>query len=148
MLLPLYEDGLEIHGVEYNWEMIRVARLNLDRTRRRVSICRADVGRLPYAGGMFNTLVNTMAFTGYPDGEAAMSEMHRVLKPEGKLVMVDVNYPQDENWLGVRLTQAWIALGDLVRVLDPVFRGAGFDVQHEQIGGWGSVHLYVATKTG
>jgi len=48
--------------------------------------------------------------------------------------------------MGVLLAKMWMSLGDILRDMGPVFRGAGFEFKDEEIGGWGSVHLYVATK--
>ena len=94
----------------------------------------------------FDTIVNTMAFTGYPDARKAMSELSRVLKTGGKLVMVDIAYPKDGNWKGVLATKFWIAFGDLVRDMDALFKEFDFEVRDREIGGFGSVHLYIGTK--
>jgi hypothetical protein len=60
--------------------------------------------------------------------------------------MIDVNYPKDGNWLGVALVNLWKRTGDLIRDMPGLFSEFGFDASDEEIGGWGSVHLYVASK--
>ena len=145
-LLPLYGEEVDVHGVEYNHEMIEIAGRNLSRKKRQAALHQGDVTCLPFRSGVFDTVVNTMAFTGYPDGTAAMAEMNRVLKSGGRLVMVDVNYPNDGNRPGVRAARLWMALGDILRDMDAAFRDSGFEYTDTEIGGWGSVHLYVATK--
>jgi ubiquinone/menaquinone biosynthesis C-methylase UbiE len=147
-LLDLYEQSVEIYGVEYNREMISIAKRNSTKRDRYIAFQQADVNHLPFQSGVFDTVVNTMAFTGYPDGHAAMAEMNRVLRRGGKLVMVDVNYPRDGDRVGVQLARLWMKLGDILRDMDPIFRDAGFEYLDKEIGGWGSVHLYVATKVG
>jgi ubiquinone/menaquinone biosynthesis C-methylase UbiE len=147
-LLDRYGPQAVVYALEYNRTMLEIARRNLGPTGRAVSFQRGDVAHLPYQSGAFDTLVNTMAFTGYPDGAAAMMEMARVLRPGGRLVMVDVNPPQDGNRTGVWLARAWSALGDILRDMEPLFRAAGLAYVDREIGGWGSVHLYVATKGG
>jgi len=104
------------------------------------------VESLPYEDNSFDTVVNTMAFTGYPDAQKALSELHRVLKPDGKLAMVDVAYPKNGNWLGVQATKFWIAFGDLVRDMHKLFQAFNFETTDQEIGGFGSVHLYIAKK--
>ncbi|NIP97768.1 MAG: class I SAM-dependent methyltransferase, partial [Akkermansiaceae bacterium] len=47
--------------------------------------------------------------------------MRRVLKPGGRLVMVDVNFPRDGNWRGTLLAQGWKAAGDLIRDVPHLF---------------------------
>jgi ubiquinone/menaquinone biosynthesis C-methylase UbiE len=145
-LLNLYPGDVEIFALEYNQEMINIARRNLRQGVRRVAFQRGDVYHLPFPRNTFDTLVNTMAFSGYPHGLPAMLEMSRVLKDGGKLLMVDVGYPRDVNWAGIQMARMWMKLGDLLRDMDPIFRDGGFEHLDEEIGGWGSVHLYVATK--
>ena len=111
------------------------------------NIQQGNVERLPYEDAYFDSIVNTMAFTAYPDGQKAISEMHRVLKPGGKIVMVDVDYPFDRNRVGTFITKAWIAGGDIVRDMEPLFKKFDFEYTDEEIGGYGSVHLYIAKKS-
>ena len=87
-----------------------------------------------------------MSFTGYPHAAKAMAELRRVLKPAEYLVMVDINYPRNGNRLGSALVALWRHACDLIRDMDALFREFGFAVTDEEIGGFGSVHLYVATK--
>ena len=77
---------------------------------------------------------------------AALSEMHRVLKQGGKLILIDVNFPADGNWLGTMMTNGWKLAGDLVRDIGGLLRQFDFDYTHEEIGAFGSIHLYVARK--
>jgi ubiquinone/menaquinone biosynthesis C-methylase UbiE len=87
-----------------------------------------------------------MSFSGYPDGNKAIGELHRVLKPSGRLVMLDVNYPSDKNRIGMALTRMWISFGDIIRDMDALFERYEFTYQDEEVGGFGSVHLYIADK--
>lgn len=60
--------------------------------------------------------------------------------------MIDVGYPLDGNWLGCGLIEMWKRAGDVIRDMPALFDSFGFDVWEDSIGGFGSVHLYVATK--
>jgi hypothetical protein len=87
-----------------------------------------------------------MAFSGYPNGQRAMSELHRVLRPQGRIAMIDVGYPRDGNRLGCTLTGLWKRSGDVIRDMPALFNSYGFDVFEEPIGAFGSIRLYVATN--
>lgn len=145
-LMCQYAARYETYGLEYNTKFVSLVRKNLMRLSLPADIRQGDVMAMPYADAYFNSIVNTMAFSAYPDGNLAMSEMHRVLKPGGKLLIVDVNYPRDRNRLGVLATRAWMAAGDIIRDMAPLFEQFGFSYYDEEIGGFGSVHLYVAEK--
>jgi len=145
-LMTQYASRFETSGIDFNAEMIATAQRNLARTGLRTGLCQADVAALPFDAASFDTVVNTMSFSGYPDPDAAMSEILRVLVPGGRLVLIDVNYPNDGNRFGTWLAQSWTRAGDRINDLVRLLDGAGFTYTDTEIGGWGSVHLYVATK--
>ena len=146
-LLTQFADRFRAFGIDYNAVMAKTARRNLERRGLTANLQQADVLYLPYASNSFDTLVNTMAFSGYPDGTGALTEMERVLKPGGRLVMVDINYPKNRNWAGMALTKFWMASGDIIRDIERLFDESGWEFKEEEIGGFGSVHLYLLQKT-
>lgn len=151
-LMTQYAERFEVHGIDLNERMVAVAQDNLRKSGLSAKLQRGNVESLPFADHFFDTVLCTMAFSGYPNAQRALSEMVRVLNPNGRVVLIDVNYPANENWLGVTLTRFWLRSGDLVRDMDAVFETSQLSHSDEEIGGCGSVHLYVAsprgTKTG
>jgi ubiquinone/menaquinone biosynthesis C-methylase UbiE len=145
-LLTKYADRFQTFGIDYNAAMTQTAKRNLRKNGLTANLQQADVSHLPYASHSFDTLVNTMAFTGFPDGKAALAEMGRVLKPDGVLVMIDVGYPEDRNWLGMVFTKFWMASGDIIRDMGALFDDSDWVFQEEEIGGFGSIHLFVARR--
>ena len=143
-LLTQYADRFQVYGIDYNAAMAKTAQTNLSQRDLKADLQQADVNFLPYATNSFDTIVNTMAFSGYADGKQALAEMGRVLKPDGRLVMIDINYPRNRNWLGTNLVRFWMASGDIIRDMDELFNSSGWTFEEEEIGGFGSVHLYIA----
>lgn len=133
----------ETYGIDYNLRMVQTAWRNLESKNLVAGLSQADVVRLPFDTGFFDTIVSTMAFTGYPDGAKALTEIKRVLRPGGILIIIDINYPSDENWLGMILTRGWQASGDLIRDMGRLFDQCGLISRDLEIGGFGSVHLYL-----
>ena len=145
-LLTQYAGRVQASAVDLNEKMVEITTKNLRRAGLTADVQRADVEALPYADETFDTVVNTMSFSGYPNGRAALQEMSRVLKPGGRLVLIDVGYPDDENKLGTLLTELWRRSGDLIRDMETLLHEAGFDYRKKAIGGFGSMHLYLAIK--
>jgi ubiquinone/menaquinone biosynthesis C-methylase UbiE len=145
-LISQYAQQHNTYGIDYNWELSCVAKQNLEKFGAQAQLQQADIAYLPYSSASFDTVVNTMAFTGYPDGKKAITEIHRVLKPNGRFVLVDIDYPQDRNWLGTKATQLWAISGDILRDMQALFEQSDFDYSEKEVGGFGSVHLYIATK--
>lgn len=144
-LMTQYADRFEVHGVDLNNRMVGIAKKNLGRSGLSAELQQGNVESLPFPDDFFDTVLCTMAFSGYPNAQMALSEMVRVLKPNGRVVLVDVNYPANGNRLGVMLTRFWVQSGDLVRDIDTLFEINQLSYSNEEIGGCGSIHLYVAS---
>lgn len=145
-LLMQYANKYETYGIDFNDNMVEIAKTNLSRKGIRATLQQANVEKLPFPENHFDTVVNTMAFSGYPDGKQAMSEFFRVLKDGGLLLMVDFDYPSDRNRIGCWLTRLMESAGDTIRDIPKIIQEFPFEYTEEEIGGFGSVHLYIARK--
>ena len=135
-----------ITGIDYNEKMIEITEKKLQSKKIKAKLLQANVEKLPFENNTFNTVINTMAFTGYPDGDKALSEIKRVLKPGGKLLMVDFDYPKNRNFIGVCSVRMWMKFGDIIKDINALLKKHKFDYTDRQIGGFGSVHLFVCEK--
>jgi len=102
-LMANYAGKYHVNGIDYSNAMIQITKNKLANKGLSASISRGNVENLPYPNNTFDTVINTMAFTGYPDGEKALSEMKRVLKKSGKLLLLDFDYPSDKTSSGIHL---------------------------------------------
>ncbi len=145
-LLMQYANNHETYGIDFNNKMIEIAKKNLLRKGIKANLQWANVEQLPYPDNYFETVVNTMSFSGYPNGKKAMGEFYRVLKVGGKLLIIDFDYPSDRNRLGYWLTRLMDSGGDTIRATSRLLQGFPFEYTEDEIGGFGSVHLYKARK--
>jgi ubiquinone/menaquinone biosynthesis C-methylase UbiE len=145
-LMMQYADKYETYGIDFNAEMVEVARKNLSGKGIKASLHQANVEELPYPDNYFDTVINTMAFSGYPNERNAMSEFYRVLKNDGKLLIVDFDYPANRNRFGYWLTKLMESAGDTIRYISKSLQEFSFEFTEEEIGGFGSVHFYRARK--
>ena len=145
-LLLQFADDYETHGIDINNNMIEMANKNLSQKGIKASLQWANVEELPFPDNYFDTVVNTMAFSGYPNGKQALAEFHRVLKERGRLLIVDFDYPSNRNIFGYWLVKLMESAGDTIRDMSKILPDCHFEFTEEEIGGFGSVHFYVARK--
>ncbi len=87
--LAHYPEGVSLTGLDLTPEMLEIARQRAREIGRDVTLKEGDAHSLPFADGSFDTVVCTYSLCGIPDPNRALSEMKRVLRPGGKLVLVD-----------------------------------------------------------
>ena len=102
-LLTRFANQFETYGVDLNERMVNIVRKNLKKRGLSAELYQANIESLPFENETFDTIVNTMAFSGYPDGNKTISEIRRVLKTGGRLIIIDINYPQNGNRVGKKL---------------------------------------------
>jgi len=85
--------------------------------------------------------------TGYPDGDKALSEMKRVLKENGKLLLLDFDYPSNKNIVGYSLVKIGEKYGDVMKNIKAYLKRSGLTYREINVGGFGSVYLFVCSKT-
>ena len=93
-------NNYEIYGIDYNDKMLEITENKIKKLNITAKLSEGNVEKLPFPDDTFDTVINTMAFTGYPDGDKAMIELKRVLKHGGKLLLVDFDYPKNRNRFG------------------------------------------------
>lgn len=84
-----YPADVRLTGVDLSPEMLAVAETTAKKLGRRVELEEGDAQELPFADRCFDTVVCTYALCSVPDEAQAISEMKRVLKPSGRLILVD-----------------------------------------------------------
>ena len=87
--LDKYPHDVKLTGIDLSEEMLAVARGRTRELGRSVQLQQGDAHALPFADNAFDTVVCTFGLCAIPDLDAALNEMARVLRPGGKLILVD-----------------------------------------------------------
>jgi ubiquinone/menaquinone biosynthesis C-methylase UbiE len=83
--LRRYPPGTPLVAVEPDARMIGAAR----RRAPEVLLVRASAEALPFGDGAFDTVVASLVFCTVPDADRGLAEVRRVLRPDGRLRMVE-----------------------------------------------------------
>lgn len=87
--LPFYAGDVELSGIELSPAMLAVARRRAADGPLKADLREGDAEHLPYPAGAFDTVVCAISLCTIPHPAAAIAEMHRVLAPGGRLLLVD-----------------------------------------------------------
>lgn len=145
-LLTKYPPICRVYGLDFNERMVRRAKVKVMAVGGKAKLIQGNVEAMPYPDGFFDVVVNTMAFSGYPDGKSAMVEMLRVLKPGGQLLLLDYDYPENRNvggWLMVRFIEL---CGDIMKDIGGILDELKVSYERIEIGCFGSVQLFLIRK--
>ena len=87
--LPLYDQGVRVTGIDLSPEMLAIARDRLAGTAADIELKEGNAHALPFPDESFDSIVCTYSLCNIPDPYRAVGEMKRVLRPGGKLILVD-----------------------------------------------------------
>ncbi|ONF68720.1 class I SAM-dependent methyltransferase [Amycolatopsis keratiniphila] len=87
--LPLYPGEVTLTGIDLSDGMLAIARDRAERLGHPVTLRRADAHDLPFDADSFDTVVCTLGLCAIPDDGKALREMARVLRPGGRLILLD-----------------------------------------------------------
>lgn len=96
--LPYYPPETALAGIDLSPVMRAAARDRARSLGQDVDLREASADALPFSAGSFDTVVCTVSLCDIPDDRAAIGEMFRVLRPGGRLVLLD-HVASDRRWL-------------------------------------------------
>ncbi|NOR01559.1 methyltransferase domain-containing protein [Mycolicibacterium fortuitum] len=87
--LPFYPETIRLTGIDWSEQMLELARGRAAELGHTATLQQADAHRLPFDDASFDTVVCTFGLCAIPDHTQALTEMTRVLRPGGRLILVD-----------------------------------------------------------
>jgi ubiquinone/menaquinone biosynthesis C-methylase UbiE len=105
--LTHYPADVRLTGIEWSPAMLDIARRRAAELDRAVDLAEGDAHALAYPEASFDTVVCTLSLCAIPDPSRAVAEMTRVLRPGGRLLLLD--HVAGSNW-PVRAVQRLLEL--------------------------------------
>ncbi|GMQ97568.1 MAG: class I SAM-dependent methyltransferase [Acidimicrobiia bacterium] len=93
--LPYYHDGVDVTGIDVSSGMLSRAKQRLVSTPVAAVLIEADVQDLPFDDDSFDTVVGTSVFCSVADPVMGMREMGRVVKPQGRILLLEHVRPRN-----------------------------------------------------
>ncbi len=128
-----------ITGVDPAEALTRKAKERADRIRAEVAVIGVSGESIPVRSESFDTVVCTWTLCSIPDPQAAIAEMYRALKPDGKLIFVEHGQspePKISKWQH-RIEPYWKVVAGgchLTRRIDDLVTAGGFEIKSFESG--------------
>jgi ubiquinone/menaquinone biosynthesis C-methylase UbiE len=148
--LPHYRRDVRVTGIELSPAMVALARSRAKALDRDAQLQVGDAQALEFADESFDTVVITLSLCTIPDDRRALEEAHRVLRPAGRLLLLEhVRSPLRPVRTGQRLLEPLTVRFETDHLLrDPVdhLSEAGFEIEKLERSKWGIVERVAARK--
>ena len=131
--LPLYPADTQVVGLDPSPKLLWMARAAAADHSRSIELVEGTAESIPLPDHSVDTVVTTWTMCSIPNLPAALSEMRRVLKADGRLLFAEHGVSHDMNvvrWQD-RLTPIWKRIGGgchLNRPIDALIAAAGFQI--------------------
>jgi ubiquinone/menaquinone biosynthesis C-methylase UbiE len=148
--LPHYPPGIHLTGIDLSPAMLELARQRAADLDMKVVLNVGNAEALDAADGSFDTVVCTFGLCAIPDHHAAITEMIRVLRPGGLLLLAD-HVPSTNpllrggQWLTEKVTIP-VAGEHFLRRPFPLIQAAGLVIEAHQRFAAGIVERFAARR--
>ncbi len=148
--IPFYAPDVRLTGVEFSPAMLELARQRASDLGRHFDLRVGDAQALDLPDESFDTVVCTLSLCAIPNERQAIAEMRRVLRPGGRLLLLDhvaatPGWLRAVQWVLERIT---IPLGDEHFLRRPLLtvQAEGFAIERSERSKLGIVERLVARK--
>lgn len=133
-------------GLDAAAGMVALTQRRLDSLSLSSDLRHGDMCALPWPDAHFDAVFSTFAFSAVADADQALDEMVRVIKPGGKVIIVDAGESERGTPFAHVLARLWAFFGDYIRDEVPLLEARGLSVTREEYGPGGCVHIVSGVK--
>jgi len=94
--IEYYPDDIEIMAVDFSPKMIKEAAKKVQKYNKKVKLIEMDIQNLEFDDNYFDLIVTSCVFCSVPDPVKGLKELKRVLKEDGRILMLEHMRSQNE----------------------------------------------------
>jgi ubiquinone/menaquinone biosynthesis C-methylase UbiE len=94
--IEYYPDNLEISAIDFSPKMIQEAEKKAKKYNKNVNLLEMDIQNLNFEDNYFDLIVTSCVFCSVPDPVKGLKELKRVLKKDGRIIMLEHMRSQNE----------------------------------------------------
>ena len=87
--IEYYPDNLEIFAIDFSPKMIKEAEKKAKKYNKNVNLLEMDIQNLNFEDNYFDLIVTSCVFCSVPDPVKGLKELKRVLKEDGRIIMLE-----------------------------------------------------------
>lgn len=87
--LPYYKNVTKLYALDPSQELYDLAQKRIEKILFPIEYLKASAEKIPLANNSIDSIVSTWSLCSIPNLEVALREMFRVLKPGGKLTLIE-----------------------------------------------------------
>ncbi|MCM3789001.1 class I SAM-dependent methyltransferase [Domibacillus indicus] len=107
--LPFYPSAVTyVTGIDFSSKMIKLAKEEAEKAPVPVKLMEMDAEKIDFPDASFDTVVTACVFCSVPDPVQGLKEIKRVLKPGGKVLMLE------------HMRSEHVVLGKLMDIINPI----------------------------
>lgn len=135
--LPFYPEGLALTAIDLSPGMLELARQKAEELNLEVDFQLMDIESLEFMDHTFDTVISSCVFCSVPDPKKGLTEIRRVLRPNGRLLMLE-HVRSERPIIGFMMNLAnpliaWWSGENINRQTSKILREVGFVVGEEHL---------------
>ena len=87
--IKYYPDQIEIYAIDFSPKMIKEAEQKAKKYNKEIKLMEMDIQNLDFEDNYFDLIVTSCVFCSVPDPIQGLKELKRVLKEDGRIIMLE-----------------------------------------------------------
>lgn len=87
--IPFYPENIDVTAIDFSEKMLEEAKVKYQHSPLKINFLEMDVQNMDFEDNTFDTVITSCVFCSVPNPVKGLKEIKRVLKPNGRLIMLE-----------------------------------------------------------